>query len=239
MNQIVNQKNHSMVGVGLRSNHYPYLESKPKTNVDWFEAISENYINTEGRPLEILLKVREQYPIALHGVSLSIGSAEKPSVEYLQKLKKLIERVDPVIVSDHLCWTRTPTHNSHDLLPIPFTEESLKTVSRNIDFVQNYLGRSLLLENISYYFKYKESLIDETEFMVELARTTGCQFLIDLNNIYVNSVNHGFNPMAFFDRIPIDLIGQIHLAGPTQEDGYLFDTHSGFVPDEVWKLQYC
>jgi len=233
---VMNHNPSGLVGVGLRPTHYPHLETLPDIQSNWFEAISENYINTEGRPLEMLLKMRAKYPIALHGVSLSIGSDSGVHEDYLFKLKKLIDRVDPIIVSDHLCWTHAPSGNSHDLLPLPFSQEALQRVVRNIDVVQNHLDRQILLENISYYLKFKESEIDEADFLVELCRKSGCRLLLDLNNVYVNAVNHEFNPVSFLKKIPVDIVGQMHVAGPSQEKGYLFDTHSSTTRDAVWKL---
>ncbi|MGE0525584.1 MAG: DUF692 domain-containing protein [Bdellovibrionales bacterium] len=226
----------SWVGVGLRPTHYPHLETLPVIQSNWFEAISENYMNTEGRPLEMLLKIRSRYPVALHGVSLSIGSDTGIREDYLKKLKKLIERVEPAIVSDHVCWAHAPSGNSHDLLPLPFNREALQRTLQNIDVVQSHLGRSILLENISYYLKFKESQMDEAEFLVELCRKSGCKLLLDLNNVYVNAVNHEFNPVSFIEKIPTDIVGQMHVAGPSQETGYLFDTHSSPTRDAVWKL---
>jgi len=226
----------SLVGVGLRPAHYPHLENSPQIHSNFFEAISENYMNTEGRPLEMLLKVRSHFPVALHGVSLSIGSDQGIDKEYLKKLKILVERTDPIIVSDHICWSRSPSGNSHDLLPLPITHEALQRVTANIDLVQDFLGRQILLENISYYLRFKENEITETDFVVEMCKKTGCKILLDLNNIHVNSVNHGFDPVSFVNEIPPEIVGQIHLAGPSQEEGYLFDTHASHVPDEVWSL---
>ncbi len=225
-----------LIGVGLRPSHYPYLEANSPIQANWFEAISENYMNSEGRPLQMLFKIREQYPIGLHGVSLSIGSDVGVNPGYLTKLKRLIDRVDPVIVSDHFCWTRAGSGNSHDLLPMPFTAETLERVINNIDLVQNFLGRQILLENISYYLRFKESAIEESSFTVEACRRSGCRLLLDLNNIYVNGINHGFNPIKFIDLIPHEIVGQMHIAGPSQEPGFLFDTHSTNPPPAVWHL---
>lgn len=225
-----------LIGVGLRPTHYPHLEAGPEIQANWFEAISENYMNSEGRPLQMLMKVRERYPVGLHGVSLSIGSDIGVNSNYLEKLKNLIDRIDPIIVSDHFCWTRAASGNSHDLLPMPFTTESLERVVNNVDLVQNFLGRQILLENISYYLRFKESAIEESTFMVEACRRSGCRLLLDLNNIYVNGINHGFNPINFIDQIPSDIVGQMHIAGPSQEEGYLFDTHSTNPPPAVWHL---
>lgn len=228
--------NKPLVGVGLRPTHYPYLENKPKISSNFFEAISENYMNSEGRPLEMLLKVRSQYPVALHGVALSIGSDQGLNLDYLKKLKKLVDRVDPLIVSDHLCWSQAPQGSSHDLLPLPMTHESLKRIVENLDVVQTCLGRNILLENISYYFQYKNSDFEEADFITEVCRRSGCDLLLDVNNVYVNSVNHGFEARLFLDRLPLEKVKQLHLAGPSQEEGYLFDTHSTPVPKEVWSL---
>lgn len=225
-----------MLGVGLRPQHFPYLESSPQVQSDFFEAISENFMNSQGRPFEMLKKVRADRPIALHGVSMSIGSAKGPSDNYLNKLKNLVQEIEPLIVSDHLCWARSESGNSHDLLPVPLNKESLDLVCSQIDRVQSHLGRKILLENISYYFQWKTSDIAETEFLKQMCARTGCSLLLDLNNIYVNSVNHGFQAWKYVDQIPIELIGQIHLAGPSQQEGFLFDTHSSTVPEEVWSL---
>ena len=225
-----------LIGVGLRPTHFPYLEKQPEIESNFFEAISENYMNTEGRPLEMLLQIREFYPIALHGVSMSIGSGQKVSLTYLKKLKSLIDKVDPILVSDHLCWSQSSSGNSHDLLPLPLNSESLRQVKENVDQVQNFIGRPILLENISYYLRFKESNIEEADFINDLCESTGCKVLLDLNNIYVNSVNYGFKAESYLEQIKIHNIKQIHLAGPSQEDGYLFDTHSTRVPDQVWKL---
>lgn len=229
-------KNQHFVGVGLRSNHYPDLENEIKTNVDWFEAISENYMNTEGRPLKMLLKVRETHPIALHGVGLSIGTHNGQSVAYLKKLKDLIKKVEPQIVTDHLCWSGIGGHFSHDLLPFPFTKEALSTIVRNVQSVQEFLGHSISLENISYYLKSTSDEMSESDFINEVCRQTGCGLLLDLNNIDVNAQNHKFNAFAFLKELNIQNIRQIHLAGPSQEDGFIFDTHSSPVPNSVWDL---
>lgn len=226
----------SLIGVGLRPTHFPHLEKRPQIQSNLFEAISENFMNTEGRPLEMLLKMRSHFPIALHGVSLSIGSDKGLNDNYLKKLKALINRVDPIIVSDHLCWAQAHSGNSHDLLPLPLNIESLNRVLANIDKVQSFLGRQILLENISYYLRFKESDIDEAQFINELCKKSGCKILLDLNNVYVNGINHGFDPLSFIDKIPNEHVGQIHLAGPSKEPGYLFDTHSTPVPQTVWSI---
>ncbi len=226
----------SMIGVGLRPTHYPELESGRTTKVDWFEAVSENYMNSEGRPLKMLLQIRKSYPIALHGVGLSIASHDGVSQIYLKKLKSLIERVDPMIVSDHFCWSSIGGHYSHDLLPFPFNQETLNTICRNVERTQEFLGRQICLENISYYLKSKLDEMSEPELINEVCRKTGCGLLLDLNNIDVNAQNHGFEAIDFIKKIDLQNIKQIHLAGPSQEDGFMFDTHSTPVPDSVWNL---
>tara|TARA_B110001454_G_scaffold219195_1_gene251365 strand:- start:7762 stop:8601 length:840 start_codon:yes stop_codon:yes gene_type:complete len=229
-----------MVGVGLRPTHYPELEMDTETNarkrVDWFEAISENYMNTEGRPLKMLLHVRKSYPVALHGVGLSIGSHDSVSEVYLKKLKSLVERVEPSIVSDHFCWSSIGGHYSHDLLPFPFHSEALDIICRNVETVQDFMGRQICLENISYYLKSKTDEMPEAHFINEVCRRTGCGLLLDLNNVDVNSKNHGFRAFEFINELDLNHVKQIHLAGPSQEDGFVFDTHSTPVPDSVWTL---
>jgi uncharacterized protein (UPF0276 family) len=224
------------VGLGLRPTHYPYLENKPETQVAWFEAVSENYMNSRGRPLEFLMSLRQDYPIALHGVGMNVGATDGVSLSYLQKLGDLIDQVEPFIVSDHLCWSAAEGHHFHDLLPLPFTNETVNRLVDNIDFAQNYLKRPLIFENVSTYIRFDTNEMSEEEFLVEVARRAGCRLLLDLNNVYVNSFNHGFDAKKFIRHIPTELIGQIHLAGPSDEGRYLFDTHSTEVPEPVWGL---
>ena len=222
-------------GVGLRAEHYSYiLSEKPK--VDWFEAVSENFMDSGGRPLEILTQIRQNYPVALHGVALSIGSADPLNLEYLERLKKLADRIDPFIVSDHLCWSGVEGENLHDLLPLPLTEEALDYVARRIQKVQEYLGRQILIENVSTYVTYRHSTIPEWQFLTQTARRAGCGILLDLNNIYVNSKNHGFNPEEYIQNVPAELVGQFHLAGHTDMGEFLFDTHSAEIIHPVWQL---
>ena len=224
------------IGVGLRPTHYPYIEPRPQTNVTWFEAISENYMDTKGRPLDMLELIRKDYPVALHGVSLSIASTEGLRQNYLHNLRNLVERVNPFIVSDHLCWTGLQQQNLHDLLPIPFTNEALDLIVDHVDQVQTYLGRQILLENVSTYLRLPEPDWTEWDFLKELANRSGCKLLLDLNNLYVNAKNHQFDPSTFLEAIPTPLIGQIHLAGYTNMGTHLFDTHSKPVYPEVWDL---
>ena len=222
-------------GVGLRSEHFPFILAEGPA-VDWFEAISENFMDTGGRPLRVLEEVRRRAPIALHGVSLSIGSADPLDPAYLNKLKALADRIQPAIVSDHLCWTGVEGENLHDLLPLPFTEEAVRHIAERVHQVQEVLGRSILLENVSSYVTYKHSVMPEWQFLAAVARRSGCGILLDLNNIYVNSVNHGFDPREYLRGIPGELVGQFHLAGHTDQGKFLFDTHSRPVIEPVWDL---
>ncbi len=222
-------------GVGLRSQHYPVItEIWPP--MDWFEAVSENYMDTGGRPIHILEKVRQHYPVALHGTALSIGSIDPLNQDYLARLKNLIDRIEPFIVSDHLCWSGAEGEALHDLLPLPFTEEALRHIVERVQKVQDRIGRKILLENVSSYLTYRHSTITEWEFLTQTARRSGCGILLDLNNLYVNAVNHQFDPYEYLNSIPGELIGQFHLAGHTDMGAFLFDTHSAEVIDPVWEL---
>lgn len=221
-------------GLGLRRTHYAdFLESE--VPVDFVEIISENYMVDGGRPLRILEQVRAKHPVIIHGVSMSIGSAAGLDEEYLAKLKRLEQRIDPLWVSDHLCWTRTSAHNSHDLLPLPLTEEALQVVCDNIDHAQSYIGRPMLFENPSSYLTFPEDEMAEWEFLREMARRTGCYLLLDVNNIYVSAQNHGFSPDDYLAGLPLDRVRQIHLAGHTPGE-IIIDTHDREVCDDVWAL---
>lgn len=223
------------IGVGLRTNHFPYI-TKNWPKMDWFEAVTENFMDTGGRPLAILEKVRAHYPIALHGTSLSIGSTDPLRPHYMKNYKALVERIDPFLVSDHLCWTCVEKEELHDLLPLPFTEEALKHVVEKVEKVQNFLGRQMILENVSSYITYKHSVIPEWEFLREVARRSGCGILLDINNVYVNSFNQKFDPLDFLKGIPGSKVRQFHLSGHTDMGKFLFDTHTGEIIDPVWKL---
>jgi uncharacterized protein (UPF0276 family) len=222
-------------GVGLRSVHFPDVEDG-RARIDWFEAISENFMIRGGRPLRILDQVRRIAPVALHGVSLSIGSTDPLSDDYLNDLVALAERVEPAWISDHLCWGSVGTHYAHDLLPLPYTEEALAHVVARIDRVQERLGRQILIENVSSYLTYFQSAMPEWEFLSEIARRSDCGILLDVNNVYVSAVNHGFDPSAYLAGVPSARIGQIHLAGHTDEGTHLLDTHDAPVRAEVWDL---
>ena len=222
-------------GVGLRTEHYDdILRDWPR--MDWFEAISENFMDSGGRALQVLDAVRRRYPVALHGVALSIGSTDPLDAHYLKRLKALADRIEPVIVSDHLCWTGVEQQQLHDLLPLPFTEEAVRHVAGRVAQVQEFLGRRILLENVSAYVTFRHSTMPEWEFLTAVAERSGCGILLDLNNVYVNAYNHQFDPRDYLRGIPGELIGQFHLAGHTDMGAYLFDTHSAPVIDEVWQL---
>ncbi len=222
-------------GLGLRTDHYlEILASKPK--IDWFEVLSENYLVPGGKPLQFLDKICENYPVVMHGVSLSIGSTGEIDKHYLRDLKQLADRVQPAWISDHLCWTGVHGQNMHDLLPLPYTEETVKHVVERVKIVQDYLGRQILLENVSSYASYIDSSMTEWEFISAIAEAADCLLLLDVNNIYVSSFNHNFDAKAFIDGVPAKRIQQIHLAGHSNHGDYIIDTHDAPVIDEVWKL---
>lgn len=223
-------------GLGMRTEHYDaYLSGDAP--VDFVEIISENFMGDGGRPLHTLDQVRQNYPIAMHGVSMSIGSADGIKSDYLARLKRLADRIDPLWISDHLCWTGIGGFNSHDLLPLPYTREALDIASANIAQAQDVLARPLLIENPSSYISFADDAMSEWEFLAELTRRTGCYLLLDINNVFVSATNHGFDPLAYLDGIPVDRVRQIHLAGHSAgQDGLLIDTHDHPVPDPVWAL---
>ena len=222
-------------GLGLRTQHYnSILETMP--NIDWLEVISENYMVPGGKPLHFLDRIRAEYPVVMHGVSLSIGSTTAFDKDYLRDLRKLVDRVEPAWISDHLCWTGVHGQNMHDLLPLPYTEETAKHVAERVDIVQDYLGRRILLENVSSYASYVDSSMTEWEFITEIAEQADCLLLLDVNNIYVSSFNHQFDAKTFIDGVPADRIQQIHLAGHHNHGDYIIDTHDAPVIDPVWAL---
>lgn len=222
-------------GVGLRSKHFSTWQ-ETRVPLGFAEAISENFIGVGGRLGAVLEKVRRDMPVALHGVALSIGGTDPLNKKYLLGLKALVERIEPAIVSDHLCWGGHGGRYVHDLLPLPFTEQSLAHVAARVKRVQDFLGRQILLENVSSYLEYRASTMTEWEFLAELSRRADCGILLDLNNIYVSAKNHRFDPLDFVNGIPVDRVGQFHLAGHRDEGKYLFDTHDHPVCDEVWSL---
>lgn len=222
-------------GLGLRVEHYQnFLDQQPR--VDWLEMTSENFMVPGGKPLFYLDAIRSRYPMVMHGVSLSIGSCDPLDMQYLGELKALIERVEPAWVSDHLCWTGVDHTNLHDLLPMPYTEEALQHVCRRVDQVQNYLGRPLVLENVSSYVTFTSDEMSEWAFIAALLKRSGCQLLLDVNNVYVSSVNHGFDAKTYIDAMPAAQIRQIHLAGHEDHGDYIIDTHDHDVCEPVWAL---
>jgi uncharacterized protein len=230
-------------GLGLRVEHFDaILDHKldhpleQPLNIDWFEVISENFMVAGGKPQHYLERFRERYPLALHGVSLSIGSTDPLDMDYLRALKTLAQRVEPVWISDHLCWTGVGGINSHDLLPLPYSEDAIAHVCSRIGQVQDMLGREILLENLSSYVEFSGSEMPEWAFVAEIARRSGCRLLLDVNNIQVSARNHGFDPLDYLGGIPGDKVWQIHLAGHSDYGDYVIDTHDHDVPDDVWRL---
>lgn len=222
-------------GLGLRPPHYTHIfEHSPK--VDWFEIISENFMDTDGKPRRNLARISEQYPIVMHGVALSIGTVDPLNSEYLQKLQKLADEIQPAWISDHLCWTGVAHKNTHDLLPVPYTEEALKHIVGRIKQVQDFLERPIALENPSTYLEFKASHIPEAEFIAEMAKQSGCHLLLDVNNVYVSCYNHRLDAKAYIDALPLDKVIQIHLSGHSDMGTHIIDTHDDHVVHEVWQL---
>jgi uncharacterized protein (UPF0276 family) len=222
-------------GLGLRPDHYDTILSE-RPSVGFFEALTENYLVPGGKALHYLERIRANYPIVLHGVSLSIGSAEPLNHEYLRLLKGLSRRIQAPWISDHLCWTGTEGVNLHDLMPMPYTEEALTHLVPRIEEIQEFLGQRILLENVSSYVGYRSSEMSEWEFLSELSRRSDCLLLLDVNNVYVNSVNHHFDPDAFIRGVPRQRVAQIHLAGHERQDTFIIDTHDAPIADVVWQL---
>ena len=222
-------------GLGLRTAHYEaILETKP--DLDWLEVISENYLVPGGRPLANLTRIRQDYPMVMHGVSLSIGSSDALNYEYLRDLKHLAQRIEPAWISDHLCWTGIAGKNLHDLMPLPYTEEALAQVAARVREVQDFLGRQILLENVSSYVSFAQSTMSEWEFLRAVAEQADCHILLDINNIFVSAFNHGFDPCAYLDGIPVERVRQFHLAGHENRGDLIIDTHDAPVIDPVWDL---
>ena len=222
-------------GLGLRKDHYEtVLNERPA--VDWFEILSENYIVDGGKPLHYLSRIREHYPMVMHGVSMSIGSSEPLDRAYLARLKQLIDRVQPEWFSDHLCWTGVDGLNLHDLMPMPYTEEAIQHVADRVSQVQDFIGRRMLLENVSSYVSYNASQLSEWEFLREVCERADCLVLLDINNIYVSAFNHKFNPHTYLEAIPQERVWQFHLAGHTHLDDVIIDTHDHPISDPVFEL---
>ncbi len=227
----------SRFGLGLRKQHYAdFLDGDAAVPVDFVEVISENFMVAGGKPRDVLRRVRERHPVALHGVSMSVGSADGVDRDYLSRLRMLVDEIEPMVVSDHLCWTRIEGFNSHDLLPLPYTEEALDVVCANIAVAQDVLGRAMLIENPSSYVCFEDAPMTEWEFLEAMCARTGCGLLLDVNNIYVSATNHGFDAQAYLAGIPAGRVGQIHLAGHSQGRELLIDTHDQAVPPPVWAL---
>jgi uncharacterized protein len=223
------------IGIGLRTVHFGTILGQ-HPSVDWFEVLSENFMDTGGRPLYVLDQVAERYPVALHGVSLSIGSTDALNLEHLCKLKALADRTKAHWVSDHLCWTGVLGRNTHDLLPMPYTEAALEHTVARVRQAQDVLERPLVLENPSSYLEFAASTIPEWEFLARLAEDADCGLLLDVNNVYVSAFNHGFDPNTYVDAIPADRVVQYHLAGHTHKGTHIVDTHSDHAIPEVWDL---
>lgn len=223
------------LGLGLRNVHFEHVLSQ-EPEVDWFEAISENFMDSGGRPRHVLRQVAERYPVVLHGVSLSIGSTDPLDFEYLRKLKALAAEVRPAWVSDHLCWTGVLGLSSHDLLPVPLTEETLDHVAGRVRQVQDYLERPLILENPSTYLTFSQSTLEEPEFLRRLSYETGCGLLLDVNNVYVTCFNSDKDPVAYVESFPCERVVQMHLAGHQNCGTHIIDTHDRPVLPEVWEL---
>jgi len=222
-------------GVGLRAEHYEHvLDERPA--VDWFEALTENYLDTGGRPLHVLEQVRRDHPVVLHGVALSIGGTDPLDRAYLASLRGLIDRIAPALVTDHLCWTGVDGRRLHDLLPLPYTEETLHHVATRVRRVQDALGRRIALENPSTYVAFRHSTMAEWEFLAALAEDADCGILLDVNNVHVSARNLGFDPQAYLAAIPADRVAYMHLAGFSERGDFLFDTHDAPVHEDVWAL---
>lgn len=224
-----------MFGVTLKPKHYGEIAAAPR-RVDWFEAISENYMASYGRALDRLLAVRRDHPVGLHGVSMSLGSIEGVAADYLRDLAELIATLEPAVVSDHLCFSSAGGHYSHDLLPMPLTMDAARLTAANIQRVQERLGRQILVENVSAYVRTPLDSMAEADFVAEVVARADCGLLLDVNNVIVNAHNFGFDADAYVDRLPLARVGEIHLAGHSVRDDYLFDDHVGPTPERVWAL---
>ncbi len=222
-------------GLGLRVDHYDaILEDKPA--IDWLEIVSENYLVPGGRPLDYLERFRERYPLVMHGVSLSIGSTDPLDRDYLKSLRQLADHVQPAWISDHLCWTGVEGVNLHDLMPLPYTDEAIAHVVDRVRQVQDFLGRRILLENVSSYVGYTHSQVPEWEFISAITKAADCLLLVDVNNVYVSSVNHDFDALDYLDGLPAERVQQFHLAGHLKGERLIIDTHDASISDPVWQL---
>ena len=222
-------------GIGLRPCYQvEIIETQP--DLDWIEITTENFLVEGGRVLYYLRQLQEQYPMAMHGVSLSIGSTDELDLDYLQRVKQLADDIQPLWISDHLCWTGVNGFNAHDLLPLPYTEDAINHVVNRVKQVQDFLGQQILLENLSSYITYQQSSLSEWEFLTAIAEQADCLILLDVNNIYVSAVNHDFDPMQYLNHIPPQRVQQFHLAGHERYPEYILDTHSATICPDVWQL---
>lgn len=222
-------------GLGLRPDHYEDILNS-NSNIDWFEILTENYLNTGGRPKYYLDQIVEHYPVVMHGVSLSIGSTDKLDFRYLKDIKDLARDINPKWISDHLCWTGINNLNMHDLLPLPYTEEAITHIVSRIKQVQDFLEQQILIENVSSYLTYKDSQMSEWEFLSNIANLANCNILLDVNNVYVSAFNHNFDPLDYIKGLPGERVYQIHLAGHSNFGTHILDTHDAPIIDEVWQL---
>lgn len=223
-------------GLGARPQHYEALLGEHLGSVSWLEALTDNYLVPGGKPLHYLERLRAHYAVVLHGVSLSIGSSDPLNRDYVRSVRALADRIEPAWISDHLCWTGVDGINLHDLMPLPFTEETVRHVVSRVHAVQELLGRRLVLENVSSYVSFAVADMTEWEFLREIAQRADCLLLLDVNNVYVSSVNHGFDPLAYLRGIPAERVQQFHLAGHQVQGDYLIDTHDAPICDAVWQL---
>lgn len=231
----MNQHKPEGAGIGLRSQHYQYiLDNKP--GIPWVEALTENYMGEGGTPLHYLEKICQHYPLTLHGVGMSLGSTDPLNMDYLKILKKMVNRYQPLLVSDHLSWVSFKNHYAHELLPFPYNNETLKHVAERVSFVQDYLGQAILIENPSSYMSFTDNDISEWDFINELTHSTGCKLLLDINNVYVSASNIGLNAEKYIELIDKDSIEEIHLAGFEDRGTHLYDTHGSKVDLNVWAL---
>jgi uncharacterized protein (UPF0276 family) len=224
------------VGIGLRSAYYDQVLNGEAKELDFFETITENYFQTRGRPFHLMHKIRQDFPFVSHGVSLNIGSIDPLDPAYIHIFKNFIEQIEPEIVSDHLCWTGAHSKNWYDLYPLPHTEEALKHVVDKIKQLQDSIGRRFALENVSTYLRFKDDEMSEEDFLIEVLNRADCELLLDVNNVFVNAFNHGFDAESFIKKIPPERVRQYHLAGHTEYEDFLFDTHDHPIKDQVWKL---
>ena len=234
--QTVTDKPFLGFGLGLRAEHYQEIIDTQPSQIDWFEIISENYMIKGGKPLVFLDRIRQDYPMVMHGVSMSLGSTDPINYDYLDQLKRLIERIEPQWFSDHLCWTGVDHKNMHDLLPLPYTEAAVKHLADRISQVQDYLGRQMLIENLSSYITYTQDAMTEWEFLSAVAEQADCYLLLDVNNVYVSSYNHHFDPIDYIKGVPTHRVWQHHLAGHQNTGNLIIDTHDEPIIDPEWEL---